>query len=113
MLERFIELSRVCSELLLDKCASPEMFSGSEIEIIKQLISLLKPFEFVMKESSGEHYITLSKVIPKNCLKTEILNFSSVFECITNVRKILQTETIKRFGCIEYNTHAAIAIAAS
>lgn len=110
MLERFIDLSRVCSELLLDNSASPEMLSGSEIEIIKQLTSLLKSFEFVAKESSGEHYITLSKVIPMvNCLKTELFKFSSTFECITNVQKLLEIEINKRFGYIEYNTHAAIA----
>lgn len=73
MLERFLELSKVCSEILLDDYASPGMPSGSEIEIIKQLISLLKPFEFVTKESLDELYITLSKIIPMvNCLKIEL-----------------------------------------
>ncbi|XP_029674260.1 zinc finger BED domain-containing protein 4-like [Formica exsecta] len=72
MLERFVELTKVCSELLLEDYASPEMPTASEIEIIKQLSSLLKPFEFVTKESSGE-------------------------------------AANRRFGNIEYNTHAAIA----
>ena len=110
MLKRFLEMSRICSEILHGDYSGPQMPDGLELEIIKQLITLLQPLEFVSKESCGEQYITLSIIIPMiNCLKTNIANFTTTIDCMKNVKQILEAEINRRFGKIEYCTHAAIA----
>lgn len=64
MIDRFVEMQSVCSELLNLDSRGPEMLSRSELDTLKQLISLLKPFEYVTREASAENYITISKIIP-------------------------------------------------
>ncbi|XP_055909811.1 zinc finger BED domain-containing protein 4-like [Eupeodes corollae] len=110
MIERFLELSKFCSDLLFDDCSSPEMPNSSEIEIIKQLVKLLKPFEYITKESSGEKYTSISQIIPMlNCLAKELLAFSSNVDCVKCVHKILYTELHRRFQNIEHNPNVALA----
>ena len=110
MIQRFLEMTRICTDFVFESYGEFEMPLAYEIEILKQLTLLLKPFEFVTKESSGENYVTLSKIIPMiNSLKIELSNFSSTFECIIDVQNTLKQEINRRFGFIEYNTHAALA----
>jgi hypothetical protein len=51
------------------------MLSVDEIDIVKEISLVLKPFEAATKELCGENYITGSKIIPlihcliKNCEK--------------------------------------------
>lgn len=97
---------------LLEDYVSPEMPIASKIEIIKQLSSLLKPFEFVTKEfSRGKRILLYRKLyLPMvNCLKTELSKFVSKFDCINEIQTILDVELNRRFGNIEYNTHTEIA----
>lgn len=110
MLDRFLDMSRIASQLLLDTTDSPDMVTGHEIEILKQIVHLLKPFEFVTKESSGQNYVTMSKIIPMvSCLTSQVKKFSSSIECVTELQAKLLAECNKRFGLIEFNTHAALA----
>lgn len=81
-----------------------------EIETLNQLTELLKPFEYVTREASGQNYVTISKIIPMlSCLNTQLnimtLNSIVVKEC----KEVLQREVKKRYGLIEYNAHAALA----
>jgi len=47
------------------------MLTISEMEIIKECIILLKPFESATKDISGDKYVSASLVIPlANCIKT-------------------------------------------
>lgn len=64
MVNRFIEMINVINPILLEDYTAPIMPSAIEIEILKQLLDLLQPLEFITKESSGENDITISKVIP-------------------------------------------------
>ncbi|CAG9562811.1 unnamed protein product [Danaus chrysippus] len=101
---------KIAAQLLLDDTDSPELVTGQEIEILKQLIPLLQPLEFVTRESSGQNYVTLSKIIPMiNCLTSQLTKFSSSIECVTQLQKKLLSECKKRFGLIEFNTLAALA----
>lgn len=103
-------MSKIASELLLESTkGSPEMVTGHELEILKQIVLLLKPFEFVTKESSGQNYVTLSKIIPMiNCLTSKLQNFSSSIECVTLLQNKLLCDCSKRFGMIEFNMYAAL-----
>lgn len=72
MVDRFL----IATQLLLDVTDSPELVTGQEIEILKQLIPLLQLFAFVTRESSGQNYVTLSKIIPMiNCLTSQLTTF--------------------------------------
>ncbi|XP_036329849.1 zinc finger BED domain-containing protein 1-like [Rhagoletis pomonella] len=108
MLERFLDMFKLASALTLDSTDSPEMLTGQEIEAIKKIVQLLKPFEFVTKEASGQNYVTLSKIIPMvSCLISEVRKFSTSIECVIQLQSKLMAECNKRFGLIEYNTYAA------
>lgn len=110
MIDRYVDMSKIATQLLLDATDSPALVTGQEIEILKQLIPLLQPFEFVTRESSGQNYVTISKIIPMiNCLISQLTKFSSSIECVTQLQTKLLAECKKRFGLIEFNTLAALA----
>lgn len=109
MIERFIEMQNVCSELLNENSRGPEMLCRSEMDTLKQLVSLLKPFEYVTREASAENYITISKIIPMvSCLIKQLHNLSTT-DTMKEVQQNLQKELNRRFRLTEMNTHIAIA----
>lgn len=98
-------MSKIATQLLLDATDSPEVVTGQEIKIFKQLIPLLQPFEFVTRESSGQNYVTLSKIIPMiNSFISQLTKFSSSIDCVTQLQTKLLTECEKRLGLIGFNT---------
>lgn len=48
--DRFLDMSKIAAQLILDVIDGSELVTGQEIEILKQLILLLQPFEFVTRE---------------------------------------------------------------
>jgi hypothetical protein len=64
MIDRFIELSRYVSQILLDNPSGRDMIVAIELNTLKELLELLKPLEIATRELSGEKYVTISKVIP-------------------------------------------------
>lgn len=105
-------MSKIATQLLLDATDSPELVTGQEIEILKQLTPLLQPFEFVTRVSSGQNYVTLSKnskiILMINCLTSQLTKFSSSIDCVSQLQTKLLAK--KRFGLIEFNTFIAFAI---
>lgn len=62
------------------------------------------------KESSGENYITISKVIPMiSCLLKQVAQFKPHFEVISEIKDILHAELVRRFGMVEQVKQVAIA----
>lgn len=81
---------------------APSMPTAIEMDILRQLIELLQPLEFVTKESSGENYITISKVIPMiSCLLKQLAQIKPRFEVLLEIKDVLHAEIVKRFGQIE------------
>lgn len=59
MIERFIEMVNIVSHLTFQYVSLPEMPTSIEMNTLKQFTELLKPLEFVTRESSGKKYITI------------------------------------------------------
>lgn len=110
MLKRFIEMVSFLSPILLNDIAAPSMPTAIEMDILRQLIELLQPLEFVTKESSGENYITISKIIPMiSCLQKQLAQIQPRFELLFEIKDVLHAEITRRFGQIEQVKPIAIA----
>lgn len=77
MLERFLLLDKHCSQVLitlnLNNTHVPNMVNGSELNCLRKICSLLRPFEQLTRELSTEKCVMSSKVIPLIlCTKNEI-----------------------------------------
>ena len=64
MLRRFLEVLPAVRHLSLILVDFPPMISPSNVEVLKEILSILQPLEKVTVELSAEKYVTLSKVIP-------------------------------------------------
>jgi len=73
MLNRFLELKQYVYPVI-SKCDKPsDMLKRDEIQILKDMVSLMKPLANVITEVSGESYSTCSVIIPLvHCMKTSI-----------------------------------------
>lgn len=110
MLERFLKLRIVISEIVNESVIAPIFPSAVEMEILNELTAVLKPFEYVTREASGQKYITISKIIPMlYCLTTELNSITPNSTIVKECKDVLLRELKKRYGMIELNDHAAIA----
>lgn len=76
MLERFLKLYECIAPILLKNPKSPAIIDASDLEVIKEVLTVLSPIEAVSKEMCGENYLTSSKIIPVvNCLIKRIETF--------------------------------------
>ncbi|CAG4954879.1 unnamed protein product [Parnassius apollo] len=109
MLERFLKLRIVISEIVIESEA-PNLPSAVEMETLNELTAVLKPFEYVTRESSGQKYVTISKIIPMlNCLTTKLNSITPNSAIVKECKDVLLRELKRRYGMIELNDHAAIA----
>lgn len=73
MLDRFLILANLLSDILLQKPSGPEMLIAREFQQLRETIKLLRPFEKVTLEISKEKYVVISKIMPLlNCIAIEI-----------------------------------------
>lgn len=103
MINRFVELAPLVSNIIFENVNAPEMLSAAEIQNLKEIVQLLHPLEKMTTEICGEKYITVSKVIPM--LRCVLEQYSSNINPTSSIgRKLkaaLHTEFQKRFGQIE------------
>jgi len=110
MIRRFLEMVSFLSPILLNDITAPSMPTAIEMNILRQLLELLQPLEFVTKESSGENYITISKVIPMiSCLLKQLAQIQPKFDVLSDIKDVLHAEIVRRFGLIEQVKPIAIA----
>jgi hypothetical protein len=97
MLKRFIELANFIGMVLFN-FAKPPMVTHEELVIIKELLTILRPFENITVEMSGEGYVTCSKVIPIiHCLKLTLDKINPSTEIGKKLLQKLKDDTNKRF----------------
>ncbi|KAJ3661761.1 hypothetical protein Zmor_006146 [Zophobas morio] len=88
--------------VLLRHRKAPRMVSAEEIDILKELIILLQPFEEVTKEISGQGYVTSSKVIPMvNCVLKKLNTLLPITSEGVLLKHNIIKEMEKRFSKIE------------
>jgi len=98
------------SPLLLKDFTALVMPTVIEMDTLKQLLDLLKSLKFVTKESSGENYITISKVMLMiSCLLKQLVQIQPRFEVFCEIQDLLHAELVRRFGMIEQVKPKAIA----
>lgn len=64
MIERLLNIKSPLSATMSSLPRAPNCLNASEWEIILDCINILKPFEIMTAELSGENYITISTIIP-------------------------------------------------
>ncbi|XP_018578649.1 zinc finger BED domain-containing protein 1-like, partial [Anoplophora glabripennis] len=110
MLERFLKLSTYIAPILLENSKGPSMIQGMEIEIVREVLQILKPIEQVSKEICGEQYLTGSKIIPIiNCLFKTMQHLDTSTEEAKKLLTCAIKELKHRFGVIEQVRLLAIA----
>lgn len=78
MVERYLELKGTVNEILLENPHAPCILSALEHQVLRKILLVLQPFEYVTKDICGEKYATTSKIIPTvNCLQVQLKNIKS------------------------------------
>nr|CAI5855354.1 unnamed protein product [Callosobruchus analis] len=86
------------------------MPTSSEIADLRQLESLLTPYEYATTEISGEKYVTISKIILMvNCLASHLNSNEASSSSVKAAKKALEEEMTKRFGKFEENHRLAVS----
>lgn len=103
MLDRFLILSKCVSDVLLQKPSGPEMLTARELQQLRETLKLLRPFEKVTLEISGDKYVVISKIMPLlNCITNEIESLQPTLDIGIELKRNIITELKKRYGEIEF-----------
>lgn len=112
MIQRFLELKNVVSDILICHKAAPPMLTGAELNIASSLLNILRPLEAATKEISADKYCTSSKVIPLvHCMLSKLKSQTHAIDepLVMEVHKLILKEINKRMGAIEHVSSLAIA----
>lgn len=110
MLERFVELVSIISDILLTRPEAPAMVTSGELDCVKETIKLLRPFENLTKEISSDSYVTVSKIIPLvSCVRDVLDNIKPKNEVTIQLKLELEKQLTKRFDKLEHSSILAIA----
>lgn len=109
MLERFLTLKEYIYPVI-SKCPNaPDMLKREEMEILNDIISLMKPLECVITEISGDSYPTCSVIIPLvHCLKEAVRECKPLTKCGQEFKENLKVAIDKRFK--DFELHKILAI---
>lgn len=97
------------SVILINQRNSPPVISAFEVGTIQEILKMLKLFETVTTEISGEKYSVISKVILMIYLCDKINELNTESDIGKHLKKYLLQEINVRFSNIENNEHYAIA----
>lgn len=114
MMERFLQLSVTVAKILAARGQTnrnvPDMVTTSQLNILRDLITLLGPFKLATEEISGEKYVTASLVIPlSNLLRQEIEQAKPSTDVGLSVQYDLLKGINERLGPLEHNIFLAKA----
>ncbi|CAH0562783.1 unnamed protein product [Brassicogethes aeneus] len=108
MLSRFVTLypyvARVLASPSIKLKNAPRMLSGNEIELLSEIVNILKPFKQATTEISGSDYITGSLVLPMiSCIDSALATIKPTNEISTMLLRKLQVSLESRCGHLEKN----------
>lgn len=110
MLERFVEIRPFVNQIVNQHASAPPMLSAAEIEMLSDIVDVLRPLESATSEISGQYYVSGSLAIPIAHITKQKLNS---MEPKTNAGKELHKQVLKqfstRFGNIEQVHLLAVA----
>ncbi|XP_024875341.1 zinc finger BED domain-containing protein 1-like, partial [Temnothorax curvispinosus] len=111
MLERFLALEQYVYAVTL-KCKRsdiPDMLTHSQIEVLQEVVSLMKPIEYVIKEISGSKYPTCSTIIPIiHCMTLSIEQVKPSTNNGSSFQKKLLESIQDKFKNVENNMILAV-----
>ncbi|GBP56345.1 Zinc finger BED domain-containing protein 1 [Eumeta japonica] len=110
MIERFLELRTVVSNIIIRHKNAPPMLTASELSVLSSVLQILRPIETATKEVSGDKYCTSSKVIPLiHCLLLKVKPLKVEESRAQELQSLVLKEIDKRMGAIERVTPFAVA----
>lgn len=92
MLIRFNKLSAIVAKILSGRRNAPDMFTSSQLNIIRDLITLLAPFKQATEDISGDQYVSTSLAIPI----TKLLAQGLEHETFDKIRYCRKNQSIER-----------------
>lgn len=96
-------LAQYIASILLRNPKAPPMLDAIDMEVVKEMIEILKLLESVTKDVCGEKYLTASKIIPLvNCLTNKINILKPETTQGVHMQQLILTGIKKRFGAIEH-----------
>lgn len=110
MIERFVLLADFITIVLLENKDAPEMLTALERYSAQEFLSILKPFEIATKISSGEKYVTASKIIPiVEIIGMKLKEFVPKSEAAVELKNSIVNNFENRFSDIQKDTKLVIA----
>lgn len=75
MIERFLNIFRIISVIILDKSTAPDFVTAHELNTIREIKMLLQPFEDLTKKVSDDKFSIMSSILPLvNCVTATVNN---------------------------------------
>ncbi|XP_045541030.1 uncharacterized protein LOC123722636 [Papilio machaon] len=110
MLERFNKLSAIVAKILSGRRNAPDMLTSSQLNVIRELITLLKPFKQATEDISGDHYVSASLAIPITNLLAQGLEYEKASTILgIAVKTSLLEGVTTRLRPLEENVYLAKA----
>ncbi|CAL1685933.1 unnamed protein product [Lasius platythorax] len=111
MIERFIELWTVINVLLINhKTPDIKVPTDDELNMLKEIVVLLRPLACMAEECSAENYIIISKIIPLiNCALIEYKKTTQTMELSMKLKETILKELQSIFGQIQSIDSISIA----
>ena len=99
MLERIVEQNQAVTTTLCLMDRTDLILDSKDIEVMKEALKLLKPFEVATRELSEEEHVSVSKIIP---LCHSLLHFTSA-NATSSIQLLdsLAASLRRRFSCVE------------
>jgi len=110
MIERQLDIKNPLSATMSSLPRAPNCLNACEWEIILDCIHILKPFEIMTAELSGENYVTISSIIPLIRGLQHIIKSVQIKTTIGEAFKTTLIDVVnRRLGHLEMNKIVAKA----
>ncbi|XP_011702573.1 PREDICTED: zinc finger BED domain-containing protein 1-like, partial [Wasmannia auropunctata] len=110
MIQRFLQLKDYINNMLLKCPKAPNMIVRDELEVLQEIVDILKPIEYVTKTIGGDTYTTSSLVIPLiHYMMLTVKKCTPITDTGIQFKENILTELNKRFQHVESVSHLAIA----